>query len=118
MRYKQVILVRADLKMSLGKACAQVAHASLGSAERARKSSPKSYQAWRREGQKKVVLRVKEEEDLHVYRSQAEKAGLPFYLVRDAGLTELPPDTVTALGIGPGRAESIDAITGDLKLMR
>lgn len=113
-----MILVRADLRMSLGKACAQVAHASLGSAERARKHSPKAYEAWKREGQKKVVLRAEGEDDLHTYSAKAEKAGLPCYLVRDAGLTELPPDTVTTLGIGPALADAVDAITGDLKLMR
>ena len=118
MRYKQVILVRADLNMSLGKACAQVAHASLGSAERARKLSPKTYQAWKREGQRKVVLRAEGEDDLHRYCAQAEKAGLPCFLVRDAGLTELPPETVTSLGIGPALADAIDEITGSLKLMR
>lgn len=117
-RYKQVILVRADLGMSPGKACAQVAHASLGSAEEARTKTPRSYRAWKREGQKKVVLRVEGEEDLLNYLSQAERAGLPCYLVRDAGLTELPPNTATALAIGPALAEKIDAITGNLKLMR
>jgi PTH2 family peptidyl-tRNA hydrolase len=118
MRYKQVILLRADLKMSLGKACAQVAHASLGSAERARKTSPRTYQAWKREGQRKVVLRVEDEEELRGYWAAADKKGLPCYLVTDAGLTELPPETVTALGIGPDLEERIDAVTGDLKLMR
>ena len=118
MRYKQVILVRADLKMSLGKACAQVAHAALGSSERVRKSSPRTYQSWKTEGQRKVVLRVEDEEELRSRFAAAERKGLPCYLVKDAGLTELPPETVTALGIGPDLEERIDAVTGDLKLMR
>ena len=48
----------------------------------------------------------------------AKRRGLPSFLVRDAGLTELEPGTVTCLGIGPEREEEIDRITGDLPLLR
>lgn len=115
--YKQAILVRADLEMSLGKACAQAAHASLGSAEEAMKSEAAWCNAWKRSGQKKVVLRVEEEEELLKYYNEARKAGLPCFLVRDAGLTELPPGTITALGIGPAPARAVDKITGGLRLL-
>lgn len=112
-----MILVRADLEMTLGKACAQAAHASLGSAEEAVKTRGAWYNAWKRGGQKKVVLRVEEEEELLRYYEEAKKAGLPCFLVRDAGLTELPPGTITALGIGPAPAGCVDKITGGLRLL-
>lgn len=117
MIYKQVILVRTDLTMGRGKACAQVAHASLGSAESARKAAPKWLNAWKEEGQKKVVLKVAGAEEMLDYYDRAKKAGLPCYLVSDAGLTELPPGTMTTLGIGPAPEELVDKITGDLKLL-
>ena len=117
MEYKQVIVVRGDLNMGRGKTCAQVAHASLSSAEKAMNSEKEWYEAWKREGQKKVVVKVQSERDLFELYEMAKGQGLPCYIVNDAGLTELPPGTTTALGIGPAPNELVDKLTGDLKLL-
>lgn len=117
MEYKQVILVREDLGMSIGKTCAQVAHASLSSAELTLKEKQEWYEAWKKEGQKKVILKVKDEYELKKFYKLAKDSGLPCYLVVDRGLTELPPNTITALGIGPAPNKKIDKITGRLKLL-
>jgi len=37
--------------------------------------------------------------------------------VKDAGHTEIPPGTVTVVGLGPGPRGEIDKITGHLQLM-
>jgi PTH2 family peptidyl-tRNA hydrolase len=115
--YKQVLVIRTDLKMSRGKMAVQTAHAAVSSAEEARKHSPTSWRKWLWEGQKKVAVKVTSEADLTALREKAERAGISTYLVRDRGLTELPPGTVTALGIGPASTKTVDKITGDLQLL-
>ena len=115
--YKQVIAVRTDLGMSRGKIAVQVAHGSVSSAEQARVLKQDIWKAWLREGQKKVAVKVSSDEDLIDLRRKAVSHSLPHALIRDAGMTELPPGTITVLGIGPAKAEIIDEVTGDLKLL-
>jgi len=117
MNFKQVIVVRTDLKMSVGKTCAQVAHASLGSAIKAMNNKKQWFDEWTKEGQKKVVLKVNNKEEIFEIYEIAKASKLPCYLVNDAGLTELEPGTTTTLGIGPGPNENLDKITGELKLL-
>ncbi|RLF09142.1 MAG: peptidyl-tRNA hydrolase, partial [Thermoprotei archaeon] len=52
LEYKQVIVVRSDLKMSVGKTCVQVAHASVSSLEEARRSKPEWVENWFKQSQK------------------------------------------------------------------
>lgn len=112
--YKQVILVRADLKLAKGKMAAQVSHASV---EAVLKSDKDDAATWRQQGMKKAVLKVADEKELRGYKQQAEDAGLVVALITDAGHTHLEPGTVTCLGIGPDKAEKIDTVTGNLKLI-
>lgn len=112
--YKQVILVRQDLKMTKGKMAAQVSHASV---EALLKSHADDRDKWRRQGMKKVVLKVKDLNELLEYKRKAEDAGLVVALITDAGHTQLAPGTTTCLGIGPDKAEKIDKITGGLQLI-
>ena len=113
-QYKQVILVRADLKMSKGKLAAQVGHASV---ESMIKSHKDDVEKWRDQGMKKSVLKVSSRQQLYYYKRKAEDAGLVVGLIIDAGHTELKPGTPTCLGIGPDKEDKIDAVTGKLKLM-
>lgn len=54
---KQVIVMRADLKMSRGKIAAQACHACLGTYK---KADDLILKKWEFEGEKKVVLKVKD----------------------------------------------------------
>lgn len=118
MRTKQVIAVRTDLGMSRGKIAVQVAHAACCAVEEVRKRCPDLLRMWEEEGSKKVVVEVESEEELMKIYEEAKSSGLACCLVRDAGLTEIPPGTATAVAIGPDLSEKIDRITGGLRLLR
>lgn len=111
--YKQVLVIRTDLDLSKGKTAAQAAHAAV---DAALKSDKKVLEAWLDEGQKKVVLKagLKELSDIG---KKCRKLKIHFSLIKDAGLTELKPGTVTCLGIGPDKESKIDKVTGKLKLL-
>lgn len=116
-RYKQALVIRADLKMGKGKIAAQASHAAVSAAEEARKRRNEWWEAWMVEGQRKVVVKVKNEEELLQLKLKAERMRLPYALIYDRGLTQLPPDTLTCLGIGPAPNVEIDKITGKLRLL-
>ena len=112
--YKQVILVRQDLKLPKGKLVAQCCHASI---EAALKSSDKKISAWRKEGMAKIVLKVKDEKELLNYLQKADDKSLITALITDAGKTVVAPGTRTCGAIGPDDEEEIDKITGSLPLL-
>jgi PTH2 family peptidyl-tRNA hydrolase len=111
--YKQVIILRKDLEMSTGKKCVQSCHACLGSYKKASKSV---INKWNSEGQKKVVLEIDSKEKILKLYEKAKEKNIACFLVQDAGLTQLDPGTITALGLGPEDEKKIDKITGNLKL--
>jgi len=109
-----VILVRTDLDMSIGKVAAQCAHGSVSAMKKADKNI---ITKWEKEGQKKVVLKVKNLDELMEMKKQCDSLGIPNALISDAGHTELEPGTITVLGIGPDSIEKIDKVTGKLKML-
>jgi len=114
LKYKQVILIRSDLKLPRGKACSQSAHASV---EATLKSDLKLVKAWRSEGMAKIVLKVKDQKELIKYFQEAKDNNLTTSLITDAGKTVIAPGTKTAVAIGPDQEETIDKITGKLPLL-
>ncbi len=112
--YKQVIVVRDDLKLGKGKIAAQVAHASLESYLRADKDAVSE---WEKTGVKKVVLKVSDLKELMAIYDKLKAAKLKPVLVKDAGHTEVEPGTITCVGVGPVEENQVDKITGHLKML-
>jgi len=115
--FKQVIIMRTDLKISKGKLAAQAGHAAVSAAEEARRKHPEWFKAWLEEGQCKIAVKAKSEEELHKLTQKAKTLHLPCALICDRGLTEVPPNTVTCLGIGPAPSSQVDKVTGSLPLL-
>ncbi len=115
--YKQVIVFRGDLRLGKGKIAAQAGHAAVSAAEEARKHHRTWWDAWLFEGQRKIAVKVKSENELFELEAQAKMIGLPNTLIVDRGLTQIPEGTVTCLGIGPGPAALVDKLTGKLRLL-
>ncbi|CAF88375.1 unnamed protein product, partial [Tetraodon nigroviridis] len=101
-KFKMVLVVRKDLKMGKGKEV-QVRNPSL--------LKQQEYC-----GQPKVVVKAPDEDNLMDLLNHAKEVGLPVSLIQDAGRTQMAPGSRTVLGIGPGPADLIDRVTGDLKL--
>jgi PTH2 family peptidyl-tRNA hydrolase len=116
--YKMVIVVRKDLGMSVGKMVAQACHAAVSASEKSKKTRTKDWRRWMDTGGKKVALEAESLEELEALARLAEELDITNVLIQDAGHTEVPPETVTCLGLGPDQAMNIDRVTGDLPLLK
>lgn len=114
---KQVIIIRSDIEMGKGKTVAQGAHASLMSYLETVKTHKDVADRWLKEGEKKIVLKIENEEKMRRLAEAFKFKGIPCALVSDAGFTQLPPGTVTALGIGPWKGSDLNLFTSALKLL-
>lgn len=103
--------------MGTGKKCAQSCHASVSAADLVRIQNKPIWKNWKNSGQKKVVLKIQSMDQLKELIIKLESNRLPYFVVNDAGLTQLKPGTTTAVGIGPVLSKEVDKFTGDLKLL-
>lgn len=108
---KQAILIRTDLRMSVGKIAAQAAHAS----------SEATLQAYVRGDIRgptfaKVVLRVSSKDELLSILDKAHAEDLVTVSIADAGRTQVHPGTITCGAIGPCPDYALARITSELKL--
>uniref|UniRef100_A0A182UYW2 peptidyl-tRNA hydrolase n=2 Tax=Anopheles merus TaxID=30066 RepID=A0A182UYW2_ANOME len=115
--YKMVLVVRNDLKMGKGKIAAQCGHAAVGAYESGVRNTPAAIRKWQNGGQAKIALKVDTEEAMmEIYRT-AKANKLNCCLIRDAGRTQIEPNTKTVLAVGPAPIVAVDSVTGHLKLL-
>uniref|UniRef100_A0A1L8E072 peptidyl-tRNA hydrolase n=1 Tax=Nyssomyia neivai TaxID=330878 RepID=A0A1L8E072_9DIPT len=115
--YKMILVVRNDLKMGKGKIAAQCGHAAVGAYQTATKKTPRLVKRWENSGCAKIAVKVESEEELMQIRLKANALQLNTCLIRDAGRTQIDPNTKTVLAIGPAACEEVDQVTGHLKLL-
>ncbi|KAG8178817.1 hypothetical protein JTE90_015370 [Oedothorax gibbosus] len=114
---KLVLVVQNGLKMGKGKIAAQCSHASVMAFQHCSARNPQILKKWVKSGQRKVVVKVEDEEQMLDLAVKAKRAGLVTSIVCDAGRTQIPSGSKTVLGVGPGNEQLIDSITGHLKLL-
>ena len=133
--YKQIIIVRKDLNMSIGKICSQVSHGSMAFLTTFIRNNTDLdghvdgyineciYHEWINGSFTKVVLESKNKNQLLKAVKMAEDMGMnegvDFFLIKDNCLTELKPEeydengvgrTLTCIGFRPMDSEMIDKI--------
>lgn len=116
---KLVLVVRTDLGMTKGKIAAQCGHATLACYKTFLRRNPQSplLRRWEHQGQMKVALQIKSEEEMATLQAQAMSLGLVAEVIADAGRTQIASGSHTVLGIGPAPKSVVDKITGTLKLL-
>lgn len=140
---KMVLCVRNDLGMGKGKIAAQCCHAALGAYRRAREAitaveaerrmggipggtNPKMeahrriakwLERWEEGGEAKIVVKLPDAEAGMDIVKAAMMQDLNAYCVHDAGRTQVPRGSMTAVAVGPAPASRVDNVTGHLKLL-
>ncbi|GAW09290.1 peptidyl-trna hydrolase 2 [Lentinula edodes] len=114
---KMVLIVRTDLKMTVGKISAQCGHATLACYKALTKKNPKLVRHWERTGQAKIALKGTSEEQLLELEAIAKSLNLCARSIIDAGRTQVEPGTRTVLAIGPAPVPLINEVTGSLRLL-
>ena len=72
--------------------------------------------AWEWTGQAKIAVKCPTTAELLRVRAEAARRGVGFYLVQDAGHTQIAPGSRTVLALGPAPAVVLEDFTAHLKL--
>ena len=106
----QYYVVNKELGMSIGKACAQVAHASMLVA--LRDQNDEKFRQWMSICMKKIILEGKEK-DLVKLKEQNPN----FVLIVDKGFTEIPKNSLTVIALPVMTRKEAKLIIGKLRLL-
>ena len=110
---KMYIIVNITPKLSRGKTCAQVGHAVQSVVNIIRKNK-KRWGVYNQNGSAKIILKADEELIKTVLE---ETQNCPKVYVIDAGKTECPENTVTAIGYLPMYPHEVPKIFKNLPLL-
>ncbi|KAJ4825088.1 hypothetical protein Tsubulata_035203 [Turnera subulata] len=114
---KLVLVVRQDLKMGAGKIASQCAHAATGMYSELLQSHRLVLRQWEQNGQPKIVVTCKNQQEMNKLKEAAESNGVPTFVVADAGRTQVSAGSKTVLAVGPGPKALVDSVTGKQRLL-
>lgn len=117
--FKQVIALRNDLNLSKSEILRIIAWTSFESAKKAQTKSPKKFSNWLNFGQKKIVIKIKDETELINLKTNIERKKktvvVPF-IIQKSDLNEKNKANIVALGIGPDEEKNLREFTNLYKL--
>uniref|UniRef100_A0A7S0RL38 peptidyl-tRNA hydrolase n=1 Tax=Pyramimonas obovata TaxID=1411642 RepID=A0A7S0RL38_9CHLO len=113
---KVAIVIPLDLPMTAGKLASQCAHAAVAHYKLSIRSGMDWVPNWEASGEKTVVLACDNSQMIPELIEKAQSFMLLTHVVRDAGLTEVAPGTVTCMAVG-GPCNHVDMVTRDLEAL-
>lgn len=120
------IIVNSDLSMGKGKTASQCCHAVCGVIRILERQQPKdvAYLKWIRKGEAKIVLRASQKEMEKILSEfevdqvvKRESANIWCTSIHDAGRTQVPENSLTAIAFRPISRDSTPEIVKKLKLL-
>jgi len=97
-KYKQYVVIPKSIKMSVGKAASQTAHATFMALEQQKED--KIIKKWKESGMCVIVLECSTPLQIMGIAKYLEQWNIPHHLYIDEGLTEVEMGTPTALATG------------------
>lgn len=116
--FKMWLVIRTDLPLSQGKMGAQVGHAFGRLYMEAAKLRPGIFEAYLTDNEPKITVKVSDEAKLRRVEMEAKAAGIPCQLIRDAGRSEVAPNTPTVCAFGPAYRDDLPPYLRRLQVLR
>lgn len=115
---KMWLAVRADLPISRGKLAIQAMHAAGWLHLIVARDNPGLMEAYLSDATPKICVKVKSAGQLERLAREAQAAGIPHYLVADAGRSEIPPGTKTVCLFGPAYRDDLPRFLSGLQVLK
>jgi PTH2 family peptidyl-tRNA hydrolase len=115
---KMWLAVRTDIRMSRGKLATQAGHAYSWLTVTALKDAAAAMASYLAASTPKISVKAKNEQALRRIETECKAAGIPCYLVVDAGRTEFGGPTPTVIAFGPAHRSSLPKFLQGLQLLK
>lgn len=115
---KMWLAVRTDLPISRGKLAIQAMHAAGWLHLIVARDDPGLMEVYLSDATPKICVKVKSEGQLERVAREAQAAGIPHYVVADAGRSEIPPGTRTVCLFGPAYRDELPKFLSGLQVLK